>query len=433
MGFVQDFLTTMVKPALGCTEPICVALAVAYARSMVGGEIRKVEVLVDPNIFKNGMGAGIPKTHGKIGNIYAAALGAICGDPGLCLEVLNPIDSESIDLAKQMIEDNSVVIEVLRGRKGIFVDARVITSEGIGRARIEGTHTNLTLLESNGQKVDSVFLGVGSKAAKSRMFADLKFADLVAEARNITEEDVEFIIAAILKNAEAAEFGLANNSGLGIGLALKKSIEDGLLGDDPANRAKVLTAGAVDARMGGEPVSIMAVAGSGNQGIACTLPLLAFCRFRGIEEGRQLAEATALAFMVTGYIKECIGSLGALCGCVMGAACGAAAGITFLIKGDGSLCAHAVTNVLADLSGVICDGAKGGCALKLATAANAAVQSAALAVNGVRVTEKDGIVDKDIDETIRNLGRLSNPGMTLTDDIILDIMSEKLHKGAYSS
>jgi len=433
MGFVQDFLALKVKPTLGCTEPICVALATAYARSTVGGSIRKIEVLVDPNIFKNGMGAGIPKTEGKIGNIYAAALGAICGDSSLCLEVLNPVNNVSIETARQLIDEGSVVIEVLRGRTGIFVDARVITSEGIGRARIEGSHTNLTILESNGRKVDSSAVVSDAQTTKGCFFEGKKFADLLDEAQKITDDDVEFILGAINKNLEAAEFGLEHCSGLGVGIAFDKAINRGLLGDDAANRAKVLTAAAVDARMGGEPVGIMAVAGSGNQGIACTLPLLAFCRSRGLKDDRKLAEAVALAFMITGYIKERIGSLGALCGCVMGAASGSAAGICRLLNGDKQVCANAVTNVLADLSGVICDGAKGGCALKLATAANAAVQSAVLAMEGVRVTQKDGIVDEDIDNTIRNLGKLSNPGMTATDGVILDIMSDKLGKGAYST
>ncbi len=238
MGFIQDFLKDMVKPTLGCTEPICVALATAYARSVVDGQLRKVEVLVDPNIFKNGMGAGIPKTDGKIGNIYAAALGAICGDPTLCLEVLNPIDDDAIAKAKPLIDEGSVVIEVLRGRKGIFVDARVITSDGIGRARIEGSHTNLTLLESNGKKVDQSELLSAPSDGKKSFFEGKKFMDLVDEAANITDHDVSFIIDAIHKNEKAAQFGLENKSGLGVGLAFAKAITDGLLADDPANIGK---------------------------------------------------------------------------------------------------------------------------------------------------------------------------------------------------
>jgi len=431
VGLLHRFLDTCVKPTLGCTEPIAVALAAAYARSVVGGDIRKIEVLVDPNIFKNGMGAGIPKSGGKIGNIHAAALGALCGDPNRCLEVLETVDDEAIVAAQGLIERNSVVIEVLRGRKGIFIDARVITSQGLGRARIEGSHTNLTVLERNGEDVRAQASTQQLNPAKDRLFDDASFADLCAEAAAVDDGDFERILDAVRRNAAAAEYGLTNPCGLGVGQAFQKAVVDGLLGDDAANRAKILTAAAVDARMGGAPVGIVAVAGSGNQGVACTLPILAFCRSRGIPEGRAMAEATALAFLVTGYIKERIGSLGALCGCVMAAASGSAAGITRLLGGDVPACARAVTNVLADLAGVICDGAKGSCALKLATAANAAVQAAVLATEGVRVTAQDGIVDGDIEDTVENLGRLSNPGMTTTDEVILDIMTDKLKRGAY--
>ncbi len=431
MRLIEQFLAANVKPTLGCTEPIAVALAAAYARSVVKGDIRKIEVLVDPNIFKNGMGAGIPKSKGKIGNIHAAALGAICGDPNRCLEVLDAVDDEATKKADELIKNNGVVIEVLRGRSGIFIDARVITSQGLGRARIEGSHTNLTVLERNGENaLDEINKQDGSEG-KATMFAGIKFSQLVDEAASITDEEVETILAAVAKNEAAAEYGLANECGLGVGLAFRKAVDEGLLGHDSANEAKILTAAAVDARMGGAPVGIMAVAGSGNQGIATTLPILAFCRHHGIADARKRAEATALAFLVTGYIKEHIGSLGALCGCVMAAASGSAAGIARLLGGDVSSCARAVTNVLADLAGVICDGAKGGCALKLATAANAAVQAAVLAKEGLRVTAQDGIIDNEIEHTVKNLGQLSNPGMTTTDEVILDIMTDKLKRGTY--
>lgn len=432
MSMLDRFVEKKVQVALGCTEPIAVALATAKARSVVDGEVRKIEVLVDPNIFKNGMGAGIPGTDGRTGNILAAALGALCGDPNACLQVLKNVHEEAIARALTLIEGGSVVLEVLRGRRGIFIDARVITDQGIGRARIQDEHTNLTILERNGVSVLDAECQSGKAGPGEDFFEGLRFVDLVAEADGLSTFAEGRILEAVRANAEVADYGLSHDVGLGLGKALQKAVDDGLLGDDAANRAKILTAAAVDARMGGAPVGVTAVAGSGNQGLACTMPLLAFCRVRGLPIGRKLAEATALAFLTTGYIKGRIGSLGAMCGCVVAAGAGAAAGITRLLGGDAEACARAVTNILADLAGVICDGAKGGCSLKLTTAANASIQAAVLAIEGLRVTPKDGIVVDDVDETIGNLGRLSHSGMTVTDDVILDIMIDKLKQGAYS-
>lgn len=432
MSLLERFLTARVRPALGCTEPIAVALASAWARSVVGGRIRKIEVLVDPNIFKNGMGAGIPGSGGRTGNLLAAALGALVGDPERCLEVLRSVEPAALDEATALIDRGAVVMEVLRGRRGIFIDARVITEEGLGRARIQDEHTNLVILERNGEDVRERATSRSGSRSDERFFTDVRFADLVAEAGTVTPAQRSVILQAMRTNEAVAEHGLAHPCGLGIGSALQKAVARGILGNDAANRAKILTAAAVDARMGGEPVAVMAVAGSGNQGIACTVPLLAVNQVLGLADDVRLAEAAALAFLVTGWIKEHVGSLGAMCGCVVAAASGAAAGIARLMGGDTGCCARAVTNVLADLAGVICDGAKGGCALKLATAANAAVQSAALAHEGVRVTRKDGIIAPDLDDTVDNLGRLSNPGMTVTDEVILDIMTEKLKAGCYA-
>ena len=433
MRILKEFLQTQVKPTLGCTEPIAVALASAYARSVVGGEIRKIEVLVDPNIFKNGMGAGIPNSNGKIGNIHAAALGAICGRADRCLEVLDSVDEKAIRAAEKLIEEDSVVIEVLRSKSGIFIDARAITSQGLGRARIEGSHTNLTILEANGEDVLEQVNEGDEQAQKRKLFEGVKFATLFEESLSIRDEERKKLLWVASKNEEAARYGLENPCGLGVGQTFKGAVEEGLLGNDVANEAKILTASAVDARMGGAPIGVIAVAGSGNQGLACTLPILAFCHKQGIKDEEKLAKAMALAFLVTGYIKEQIGSLGALCGCVMAAGSGSAAGIAQLMGGNCSSCARGITNVLADLSGVICDGAKGGCALKLASAANAAVQAAIMAQKGLRVTSQDGIIDDEIEDTVENLGILSNPGMTNTDQVILDIMIDKLKRGAYFS
>jgi len=432
VSILANFLEHKIKLALGCTEPIAVALATSYARSLVEGDVRKIEVLVDPNIFKNGMGAGIPGTNGGVGNILAAALGALCGDPTASLEVLKNVDKECINIAQDLMDKRAVVIEVLRGTRGIFIDARVITNHGIGRARIEGEHTNLTVLERNGENVlDSTDIREATTGDKA-FFDGVTFANLVSATENLNAAQIAQVIDAIEVNERAAEFGLSNPVGLKLGVTLQKAIADGLLGNDAANQAKMLTAAAVDARMGGASIPVMAVSGSGNQGIACTLPLLAFCRARGIKDQETLASAAALAFLVTGFIKEHIGGLGAMCGCVVAAGAGAAAGIVRLMGGDGEACARSVTNVLADLTGVICDGAKGGCSLKLATAANAAVQSAVLAMEGLQVTKQDGFIAGTIDVTVDNLGYISCQGMTTTDQVILDIMSKKLKAGDYS-
>lgn len=424
---IQDEMIALIKagviPALGCTEPGAVALAAAYAGQALGETPVRVEVSVDSNVYKNGMAVGVPGT-GKVGLAIAAALGALISDPALELSVLSNITPDLLLEAGIMIADNRIEIS-LNDHQGLYISAAVFGRQRCVRAVIEGRHTNLISLEQDGaviaQKED---LSTRKAVVKPFNNADVNLSELISAVESMTDDSFAFFEEGIRMNTAAAQTGLDNRLGMAVGANFQDLINEKVLSDDLVSYAKVMTAAAADARMSGENIPVMSVAGSGNHGLTAILPVVAVAERMNVPR-EKLQRALAISTLTTIYIKSYTGSLSALCGCSVAAATGASAAIVWMLGGTRDQIDGTIKNMIANLTGMICDGGKVGCALKLSTAASVAVETALLALKNVLVPSSNGIIFPSADDTIRNLGMVSNPGMLETDRVILDIMLEK--------
>ncbi len=419
-----------VQPSLGCTEPAAIALAAALAREAAGGAVKKVTVLCDANVFKNALHVNIPGLEGVKGASMATGLGALAGDPQLRLEIFSQATLEDVAAAKELANRGLIDVSIgERERAGLYIEALVETDQGWGRAIIEDTHTNVTAVEANGQPrplPDWVETGdKGGAKGGEAILKEMTLGEIVELAENMTAEEMAYLLKGARMNEAAGREGLAKKAGLGIGATLAELVKEGLLADDLASQAEVLAAAAVDARMSGMRVPVMTSGYSGNQGIAATIPVATVAR--GLEAGEEeLAKSVATSHLITAYIKAYVGNLSALCGACVAGGIGAAAGIVRLLGGGTAEIERVIDIMAGNLAGVICDGAKLGCALKVGTAASVAVKSAMLAMRGVQMPEGEGIVGGTAESTVRNLGLLANPGMVQTDAQILQIMLKEV-------
>ncbi|TAL29561.1 MAG: serine dehydratase subunit alpha family protein [Spirochaetes bacterium] len=429
---VKDVLAMEVAPALGCTEPSAVALSAAAAASLLPGRsVETVEVWLDPNIYKNAMGVAIPGTNGEYGIHLAAAMGALAGDPSLRLEIFDSIDERALGRARELVRKKSVTIHLMEDRKGIFIRAAVCGSGHRAQARVEGSHDNITELILDGAPVMGNPLLAGSVQAHStrarleEWLTGLSLAELLALLDELDEEDLRFIAEGVRVNTVLADYGLKFGPGLGIGCAFMRLVGEGRLKKDMVLSARMLTSAASDARMAGVKLPAMSSAGSGNHGLTAILPIWAVREYVTGDDDSRVLRAIAFSHILTAYVKAHTGRLSAVCGCSVAAGAGAAGGIAYLMNGTLHHIAGAITNLIEDLAGVICDGAKAGCSLKLATAAGTAVQAALFSLHGVNVKATDGIVASTPEQTMKNVGELSTIGMIETDRTILRIMIKK--------
>lgn len=422
-----------VKPALGCTEPIAVALAVSKAMEVIeeqgGAESTdwrmgtgfRLDVKVSGNILKNGMGVGIPGT-GMVGLHIAAALGAVCGKSSYGLEVLNDLSEAAIGHAKGMLEVSSVSIGLAETDKKLYVRAEVKCDGHCSYAVIENDHDNIVETGFDG-KVLSSYAGQSCDEPvdqKSTLDYNLTVKEILEFASNVAYDDIKFILESRTLNLALANEGLKGCYGLKVGYAISLDANREVFGTDFLSYAMTLTAAASDARMAGCTLAAMSNSGSGNQGITVTMPVIAYSLRYGCSD-EQLARALVLSHLIAIHIKGYLGKLSALCGCVI-ASTGAACGLVYLRGGDyGQICA-AIKNMIGNITGMVCDGAKVGCAMKVASGVSSALQSAVLAREGICISEHEGIIEKDIEKTIQNLGRIGSVGMQSTDNMILDIM-----------
>jgi len=412
-----------VKPALGCTEPIAVALAVAKAAEILqddrdydrhGADFR-IRVSVSGNILKNGMGVGIPGT-GMTGLHIAAALGAVCGSSALGLEVLGGLDAAAVERAKRLVEARATEISIADTPHKLYVSAEVAVGDRSASAVIEDSHDKIVktmlcgrvLSESDctGEEEDTGDYG-------------LTVREILDYATSAEFDDIAFILDDRKLNMPLAKEGMEGNYGLCVGRTILKD-RSGLFGDHFMAYAMALTAAASDARMAGCTLPAMSNSGSGNQGITVSMPVIAYAERYGVDDER-LARALIISNLVAIHIKSYLGPLSALCGCVV-ASTGAACGITWLMGGDYPQICATIKNMSGSITGMVCDGAKVGCAMKVASGVSSAIQSAMLSLDGQCVSEHDGIIDRDIEQTIQNLGRVGSVGMEQTDEVILDIM-----------
>ncbi|WP_102401157.1 serine dehydratase subunit alpha family protein [Haloimpatiens massiliensis] len=413
-------LKSEVVPALGCTEPIAVALASSRACKELSLCPEKIKVFVSPNILKNGMGVGIPGT-GMVGLDIAAALGAIGGNSDAVLEVLKDITKEDIEKSKKFLEENRVYVTAKDVPEKLYVEVTVSNGNHNSTVIIKNKHSNIVSIEVDGKYVyqnEDVENNNTSEDTASYQHTTVK--EIYNFALTADFEDIKFILEGAKMNKAISLDGLNNDYGLKVGKTLLNKINKGILSNDLQNYAMAVTAAASDARMAGCMLPVMSNSGSGNQGITVMMPVVAVAEKLNVSE-EKLARALVLANLVAIHIKSYLGRLSALCGCVV-ASSGASCGITYLMGGNLENIIYSIKNMAGNIAGMICDGAKTGCALKVSTGVSAAIQSSLLAMDGIEISEKDGIIDKDIEKTIQNIAEIGAKGMSETDKLILDIM-----------
>lgn len=414
-----------VVPAIGCTEPAAVALATAYATEALGTTPDRLRLRLSPNILKNAMGVGIPGT-GMIGLPIAVALGALIGRSELGLEVLRDVDDGAVERGRQYISEGRIDIKAFPNPPSIL-HIEVTAHDAAGHtatAVISGSHTNLVSL--TGPHAQSP---VSEESQSSQSSQSSQDADISLNLRTVWDfatesplDELRFILRARDLNMAAARVGLASTWGHALGSTIRDKGQ-AIFGDTPLEHMISLTSGACDARMGGATVPVMSNSGSGNQGITATMPVVSMAEDLHSDEEHTI-RALALSHLTSIYIKQSLGRLSALCGCVV-ASTGASAGIVYLMGGDYEQVCAAIKNMVANLTGMICDGAKPSCSMKISSGVSTALMSAMLAVNGRCVTSAEGIVCDDVDQTVHNLTSIGRESMDETDRLVLRIMTHK--------
>ena len=434
---ILDLLHQEVKPALGCTEPIAVALAVAKAVEIICENCTcrpqwrleaafTIEVAVSGNILKNGMGVGIPGT-GMVGLPVAAALGAVCGDSSLGLEVLSGLTPEAVERAKKLVADGCIRISVADTEHLLYVKATVSAGGGVAASAEVDPHAYAIIEDDHDRIVETSFAdrilmsSESAAAAKERKVDDydLTVKAICDFADRARFDDIAFILEDRTLNLALAQEGLRGDYGLKVGKAIRENQKE-VFGDDYMSFAMGITAAASDARMAGSTLPAMSNSGSGNQGITVSMPVVAYAIKYHVDDER-LSRALILSNLVAIHIKHYLGKLSALCGCVV-ASTGSACGIVYLEGGGYEAISAAIQNMAGNITGMVCDGAKVGCAMKVASGVSCAVQSAVLALRGTCIPPTDGIIEQDVEKTIRNIGAIGSAGMKTTDQMILDIM-----------
>lgn len=410
-----------VIPAIGCTEPIAVALCVAKATETLGSKPEKIEVYLSANVLKNAMGVGIPGTN-MIGLPIAIALGAIVGRSAYQLEVLKEATPETVEEGRLFIEEKRITVTLKEDiTEKLYIEAVCTTGSQQAKAIIAGGHTNVVYVALNDKVlVDSQHV---EQEETDEAPLELSLRKVYDFALSAPIDEIQFILETAKLNKEAAEESFKGDYGHALGKLLRGSYERNIMGDSTFSHILSYTSAACDARMAGAMIPVMSNSGSGNQGISATLPVVIYAEENGKSE-EELIRALMMSHLTVIYIKQSLGRLSALCGCVV-AATGSSCGITWLMGGSYEQVACAVQNMIANLTGMICDGAKPSCALKVTTGVSTAVLSAMMAMENRCVTEVEGIIDRDVDQSIRNLTRIGAHGMNETDRIVLDIMTHK--------
>ncbi|MGR1252615.1 L-cysteine desulfidase family protein [Aeromonas veronii] len=419
-----QIIQQVVKPALGCTEPIAAAYAAAVAVRQLGCEPGRLEVAVSDNLYKNSMGVYVPGT-GKIGLAIAAAAGAIGGNADAGLEVLAAIQSEQVDRAQQLIDAGKVQVSRTAAPEFIFCRVTVYGTDEHGEdhsaeVTLCGGHTRIVEQRRDGEVTFTADQSQGGATGSICDGVDISIAAIYEFATQVEFEQIRFILKASELNGKLSAEGMNNPYGLEIGRTMQQNINAGLIGEDVMNRIVMMTAAASDARMGGATLPAMSNFGSGNQGIAATIPVMVIAeRFAASEE--LLARALIMSHLGAIYIKSHYPPLSAFCGNTVTSAAASMA-MVYLAGGSFEQSCFAIQNVLSDSAGMVCDGAKASCAMKVSTSSGAAVRGFLMALNSHSVSGQ-GIVAGDVDQTIRNVGQMVKEGMSATDSTIIDIMS----------
>jgi L-cysteine desulfidase len=424
MNLVKAVFAHEVYPAFGCTEPISCAYAAATAAAQLGEPAESLLLKIDPGTFKNGAAVTVPHSQGAKGNLIAAALGATLARPEAKLELLRSTDADVLRRARALCESDRCRLECLADRSDVYVEVLVSGARHNARCVLAGGHTNVILIEKDGQPIfaagdDSSTHGT---LAYRHALKQMSMADVLALAERIDADDREYLRRGVEMNLAISEWGFEAG---GTAQQLRQMHREGFMSDDVFYRAKLRVASAVDARMAGMSMAAMTSGGSGNQGIVAILTPYVVGREMGIDADR-IIESIAVAHLVNAYAKCFVGELSVICGCAMAAGVASAAAIVYQQAGiDLARITLAAGNVIGDLGGLICDGAKPGCAMKAVTAVDTAIRSALMALKGYGLSVDDGLVGQTVEDSLRNLGRITLEGMFQVDPTMLHILQDK--------
>lgn len=418
---ILTLINKEVVPAVGCTEPMAVALCTARATETLGRKPEKITALLSANILKNAMGVGIPGT-GMIGLPIAIALGAIVGKSEYQLEVIKDLTPETLEEGKTLTKENRISIQLKQNiTEKLYIEIVCEAQNHSATAVIAGGHTDFVYIESDGNVLldkrseTSTAIEEGGIQLNMRLVYDF--------ATTAPVDELRFMLKTRDYNIKAAEESLKGNYGHCLGKTMSRPLSHGIFGDSIYSHIISRTASACDARMGGAMIPVMSNSGSGNQGICATNPVVVYAQENKNTE-EELIRALVLSHLTAIYIKQSLGKLSALCGCVV-ASTGSSCGITYLMGGNYEQICHSIKNMIANLAGMLCDGAKPSCSLKVSSGVSTALLSALLSMEGRCVTSAEGIIDDDVDRSIRNLTSIGADAMCTTDEMVLDIMTHK--------
>lgn len=410
-------LKNQVVPALGCTEPGAVAYAVARAKEILGSEVKKLNIYADKNIIKNGMSVGIPGTN-EHGIIFAAALSLVIGQSKYSLEVLKDVNIENIDKALEIVDSGIISLNLNEDIEGLYIKAEALGANDASNVIIRNSHTNIIYESKNNEIILDNPVNIAASSEIKYKIKNYSIEDLILFSDSINIEDIEFIQNGIDINMRMADAGLKEQTGVGLGSYFYKNAKDVF------SMAKAYTAAASEARMSGYLLPVMSSAGSGNHGLVAIIPIAFIGHEKSIPKQR-IIRAITLSHLVTIFVKAHLGSLSPVCGCGVAAGVGCAAGLTYLLDGNMEQIKGSINNMVAGISGMLCDGAKLGCSYKLSISVDAAVDASEMALKNIFIPDDNGILGKTPEKTIINLAQVSNKGMKNTDDVILEVMLNK--------
>ena len=417
---IKYLMEQEIVPAMGCTEPIAVSLCVAKASELLEHRPDKIDIFLSSNVIKNAMGVGIPGTK-MIGLPIAIALGALIGKSEYGLEVLLDFDADDLAEAKQYINEERINIAIKENiSQNLYIEVVCYAKDSVVKTIISGAHTFFSHIEKDGEILLSKEF---EEIDTDNVAVSLNMRKVYDYAHETPIEDLKFIYAAAKMNKAVSEEAQNDHYGHNVSQIIggKKGLS--VFGNNPHSKMLIATSGACDVRMDGAKLAVMSNSGSGNQGIASTMPVLSYAEEIGADE-QTLIRALVLSNLAVIYIKQHLGRLSALCGCVV-ASTGSSCGITYLMGGSYEQITFATKNMIGNITGMICDGAKPSCSLKITSGTSTALLSALMAIENGVISEQEGIVDEDVDQTIRNMAKIGKEGMLETDKLVLDIMTNK--------
>lgn len=420
-----ELLRKDVVPALGCTEPVCVALCAANAGKLIDDNIEVIEVFTNAGIYKNGMSAGIPNCA-MVGLDWAAGLGAFLKNPEKNLELLADVDDDILAKAEALVKIGKVSVKVDDAAKSLYVKCILRSKNEEAICIIQNAHTNIVHLSRNGEvllKKETATTTAGDDVLVNALI-ELTIADIRKLVATATEEELEFMLDGVAMNESLASYSESQEVGVGIAQNLRKEINAGLLANDLANKIVLQVSSAAESRLDGCPLPTMSSSGAGTKGLVVILPVSETAKAIGASKLKTV-QALAFAHLVNRYINAYVGKLSPMCSCVMCSSTAASAGITWLLGGNDEQITYAIRNMCGTVTGMLCDGGKVGCALKVSTGSFAALMSAIHAVNDVALRVSDGICAETAEQCIKNMARIGNQGMQATDAEILAIMTTK--------